>query len=1000
MTKKLTLSILAIFVFVWGTSLRAQQQKQATGGALIGFEENRGQLLSDKNEPVPDVFFRAHVKGMNVYLTKTGITYVLVHNEHEHAPGQAHQEERIEFARIDMQLSDASISRSQIRFEQPLPGFYNYYLHHCPQGITNVQRYANVIVKDIYPGIDWIWHADEATGLKYDFVVHPGASPDAIKMVYKWADVSAENSGSSILLKTPLGELREGVINSFSNNQPVSSSFAVNGNEVRISTSGWDKKHDLIIDPPLALMWGTYIGGDSWEKVTDIDHDIDASGNSFIACNTLSSSFPTVNPGGGAYFQGTTAGPSFNIQGKGGDVGIMKFSNTGVMLWSTYYGGSGDDNGNGIRCDAAGNIYVTGNTESTNFPVLNLAGAFNQGFQGASDAFLLKFDNNGVRLWATYIGGGWDDVAYGIEVDPSNNVLLTGQTGSSNFPVLSAGVAFYQAALSGSSDLFVIRFDAAGAQTWGTFVGSNQGELGNFIICDNAGKIYITGSSTGSGFPTVDPGGGAYYESTYQGTGPGGLPYRNDLGDAIIMRFANTGALEWSTYYGGTDADAGRCIAINNSGDIYVTGDTRSGVSFPVQNGGGSSYNQAPGGSDDAFYLRFNAQCQRTWGTLFGGSSDEYSGAITVDNCGNVYGTGHSYSSNMPTVNPGNGAYYVANNLAADDVYFVGFDQQNALTWSTYNGTTGFDEKGTSIEIDPSGNIVAVGWWCFYSTSNGVMNPGNGAYYKTNIDADDFFIMKLEGAASGTTTAAASGTNNQCFGNCTGTATATVSGSCQPPFSFLWLPGGDTTATVTGLCAGTYSVIVTDGAGVSDTAVVTITQPPASSPAITGNLTIEIGDTTTLTATGGGTYLWSTGETTAAITVSPTQTTTYSVIVNDPNGCPDTLSVTVIAELSCAKAVDEIIVPNVFTPNGDGINDLFEVGFDPDCIIGLQIDVWDRWGWQVHYGAQMMTTWDGRYRNDTSKYVTDGVYYYVIRGNTLTGEFFEKSGFVHIVTPK
>ncbi|MGL5891062.1 MAG: hypothetical protein ACRC3B_14330, partial [Bacteroidia bacterium] len=269
MTKKLSLSILTMLAFAWCTTIQAQQQKQAAGGALVGFEENRGQMLSDKNEPVPDVFFKAHVKGLNLYLTKTGITYVLIRNEHEHTSHQAgdvHHEEEIEFARIDMQLTGASITRSQIRFEQPLPGFYNYYLHHCPQGITNVQRYANVIVKDIYPGIDWLWHADETTGLKYDFVVHPGASPDAIKMLYKWADVSSENSGSSILLRTPLGELREGDINSFSTNIPISSNFVVNGNEVRINTTGWDQKNDLIIDPPLALLWGTYIGGDSWEK--------------------------------------------------------------------------------------------------------------------------------------------------------------------------------------------------------------------------------------------------------------------------------------------------------------------------------------------------------------------------------------------------------------------------------------------------------------------------------------------------------------------------------------------------------------------------------------------------------------------------------------------------------------------------------------------------------------------------------------------------------------
>jgi gliding motility-associated-like protein len=163
-------------------------------------------------------------------------------------------------------------------------------------------------------------------------------------------------------------------------------------------------------------------------------------------------------------------------------------------------------------------------------------------------------------------------------------------------------------------------------------------------------------------------------------------------------------------------------------------------------------------------------------------------------------------------------------------------------------------------------------------------------------------------------------------------------------------------------------------------------------------LQINAGDSTMLTATGGGSYVWSTGDSTAAITVSPTTTTNYSVIVFDPNGCPDTVAVTVVVEENCARSVEQISVPNVFSPNADGVNDLFEITYDAECIRGIRVEVWDRWGIQVYSGEQDVPDWDGRFRND-NKYVTDGVYYYVIRGNTATNEPFERNGFVHVLRP-
>jgi len=362
--------------------------------------------------------------------------------------------------------------------------------------------------------------------------------------------------------------------------------------------------------PDNSLLWSTFFGGSDFEGGFSID--VTSDGSCYIIGITRSSDFPTKN--------------AFNnIHSGKDDTFLAKFSTNGVLLWSTYLGGSEEDYGYGLAVACDGSCYVIGQTKSSDFPIKK---AYDSTFSGGNyDAFVTKFSSNGRLLWSSYLGGNENEAGNAIAVTYDGSCYVTGLTRSSNFPTLNA----YDATHNGDWDVFVTKFSLRGKLLWCTFLGGADWDEGLGITVARDDSCYVAGFTQSTDFPTKQA-----YNST-----------KGRYGDAFVSRFAANGSLLWSTFLGGNDTDRAFDVAAAVDCSCYVTGETYS-INFPTPN----AYDNSNNDGWDAFVVRFATNGSLLWGTFLGGSEGGDKGhSVAPTEDGRCYVVGTTNSDDFPTKN-------------------------------------------------------------------------------------------------------------------------------------------------------------------------------------------------------------------------------------------------------------------------------------------------------------------------------------------------------------
>ena len=633
----------------------------------LGFEANQGQTD-------PQVKYMARGDGYTLFLTQNEAVFAVdsfspgdgpassidrnsIHARHR----RSHVGEKS--AAIHMQFLGAN-SHPQVVAGGPLPGTINYYFGNDPsKWQQGVQQYSAVTYREVYPGVNLSFHGKQRHA-EFDFIVSPGASPSPIEVGFTGTSKIATDASGNVVLSSAAGDvlLHKPVAYQEKNGQrePVEIAFQTRShNEVAFALGAYDHSRELVIDP--TLTYATYIGGQNEDEIFGIA--LDGSDNVYV---TGESKSKTGFPGGGA------------PNAFGFYVFVTKLTSAGALSYTTFTGGAkvsgstANDSGYAIVADSGGAAFVTGITESTNFPTTptgpqpTSGGGGNcsnskKATQPCSDAFALKLNAAGAIAWSTYIGGSNDDDGYALALDSAGNVWVAGDTFSSDFhPNSTATTVLYNNFNHGGTvtppfdDGFVVEIAAAGTAPfmYSTYLGGSQEDQVNGIAIDKSNNLYVAGETYSSDFPSSN---GSYQSTCGSDTkcnANAGVVYA----DAFVTKLAAGGAsVDYSTYVGGSSSDYAFAIAVDGTGDAFITGETTNGdtttapaVAYPTTSGAFSTtYNSAA--SSNAFVTELNpAGSSLVYSTFLGGSTQDFAGSIAVDKFGNAYVTGPTSSTDFP----------------------------------------------------------------------------------------------------------------------------------------------------------------------------------------------------------------------------------------------------------------------------------------------------------------------------------------------------------------
>jgi hypothetical protein len=676
---------------------------------------------------------------------------------------------------LRMKLRNAN-STAKVTGVDEMAGTTNYFIGNNPaKWKTNVPSYAKVRYEEIYSGIDLVYYGNQRQ-LEYDFIVSPGADPHRIAFDVAGAKKIRRDAQGDLVLTMSAGDIRwhKPVVYQENNGarQQIAARYTItNANRVAFEVAQYDASRALYIDP---LIYSTYLGGSGGDDGFAIT--VDGAGNAYVTGDTNSTDFPTLNP----------------LQPYGGsyDIFVTKLNPAGTALvYSTYLGGSDLDGGVGIAVDSAGNAYIAGETLSADFPVT--PGAFQMTLNGSTNAFITKFNSTGSALiYSTYLGGARGAYANGIALDSSGSAYVLGN--ANEVPVTSGAFQTNCASVTGYGCPFVSKLDSSGsALVYSTYLSNNNGGgTSTGIAVDASGSAYVIGYTQSPDFP-VTPG-------AFQ-TVCNGLGHFYPCVDAFVSKFNPTGsALVYSTFLGGSGGSPGGnygyAIAVDSSGNAYVTGQTGS-KNFPTTPGAFDTVYHSHG---DAFVTKFNAAGSALlYSTYLGGGSTDQGQSIAVDTSGNAYITGATASVKFPTttgsVQPAcGGSSKTCSNAFVTEINPAG----SALVYSTFLGGSRSD-SGYAIALGSANDAYVAGRAV---SANFPVTPG--AFQTTNAGKEDAFVSAIRMAVMvATTTTLSSAPNPSIFGQPV-TFTAVVNSASGAP------PDGETISFMRGktlLGTGTLS---------------------------------------------------------------------------------------------------------------------------------------------------------------------------------------------------
>jgi hypothetical protein len=853
LTIVLTLGLVFNYLASNKTKSKFSEAKQPSTDKPLCFTENKGQVTDQNHQARPDVLFCGQSQGLIFQLKNNGISYQLSRIDSykkDNVSKGVNKKFKQKLAdkktlyRVDINWLNTN-QNCEVIINHKLEAVDIYYVNNQSQ---TVNSFEEVIYKNLYNKIDLKWYEKNGE-LKYDYICQAGADYSSIKLNIEGAQQLSINKNGELVIKTTLGSIIEKAPLVFQNGHKIKSNWVLKNKVLSFNIENLNPSLPYIIDPAVRA-WGTYYGGSGFENNSGCVTD--AGGNIYISGFTDSGTSIATS---GAY---QTTISVFT------DAFLAKFNSNGVRLWSTYYGSIDTDLGYSVATFSTNAVYLAGSSSSSVNISTPGAHQVSPGSTNNSDAFLVKFDGNGLRQWATYYGGSGFDEGYSCSTDALGNIYLTGGTDAASGTVIATSGS-HQSTNAGSFNAFLAKFNSSGVRQWATYYGGSSSEFGFASCTDVSNNVYLYGLATSTNVTMVSTG---CHQSSKAG-----------FQDAFLVKFNSSGVRQWATFYGGPIDEYGYGCATDVNSNVYICGTTNSTIGIVTaachQSVNINAFN-------DGFLVKFNSSGVRQWGTFYGGEDNDDAWSCAVDPLGDVYlcgTTASTLSSNIAT--SGSQQTSLLGGAFSSNAFLARFTSAGVRVSGTYYGSDG--GTGNACASNSAGIVYLAG--STSATLSSIIST-SGAHQTANGGNTDAFLAKFIDCSSAATPTNTTTSTNQTICSGQSSTLSAISGTntinwYATPTSTTILGTGNNYTTPS-LSTGTYTYYAAAssicGASLRTSVTLTVTPGPTIS---VNNGTVCSGSTFTIQASGASTYTYQGGSN----TVTPNSNSSYTVIGKSAAGC-------------------------------------------------------------------------------------------------------------------